>query len=570
MTRLARRIQARRDEQAAFRGLTYAFLIAVAGGIALTLEHGYRDTLLSEWALGTMQITFPWLAMVSARDVRWRELSSKRYTSRTAPVAEVGLALAAFALIFGSEVVPACAAAIAFVVYGIRFQSMLARRLRNAALLFPASFLFLIIASASLLLLPVATPPDQPIEVVDAVFTATSAVCVTGLSVRDTASGFTPFGQAVIFASIQLGGLGVMIFGSTLAMLFGSRLSVREHLTLSNAIEEHPRERLSRYAYFIVLTTLVLEAIGAVVLFASWPPDDTGLGQRAWGSVFHSVSAFCNAGFDITGQSMIGVRSELAPFVGIVPMIVLGGLGFVVLEDVYTMARDRLRRKAQPRRLSTHTRVVLVTTAVLLVGGFVVIFIAQASQSGDVSSQTALDAAFMSVTARTAGFTCVPMEELSPGSRFALLALMTIGGSPGSTAGGMKTVVFAMLVLAVISTVRKRDEVEVFGRALPDAIVKRAATVLFGLFGVIACATFALDLTERIPFEPLLFEVTSAATTTGLSLGATDQLSEAGRLIVALTMYLGRVGALAVLAGLVGGAGEGVHYALPRDSVSLG
>ncbi|MCA9297512.1 MAG: hypothetical protein KDA28_00515, partial [Phycisphaerales bacterium] len=455
------------------------------------------------------------------------------------------------------------------IAFAIRVNGLLARSLDNPSILFPASFLALIAVSTLLLMLPVSTPVDHRIGWVDASFTATSAVCVTGLAVRDTASGFTPFGQTVILASIQLGGLGVMIFGSTLALLFGARLSFREHVTLSMALDEYPAHRITRFAWFIVLTTFALEAIGAAAIAFSWPGDED-LATRLRMGVFHSVSAFCNAGFDITGESLVGVRREMTPYVGIAPMIILGGLGFIVLEDFFTQGRARLLGRSRRMRLTTHSKVVLVTSTALLIGGFLVLLIAQAFATGTFTLQSLLDAAFMSTTARTAGFTSVPMEELSSGSRLTLMFLMAIGGSPGSTAGGMKTVVFAMLLLAVASTVRGREEVEVFGRALPDALVKKAATVAAGFTGVVALSMLVLDLTEEIPFEPLLFEVVSAATTTGLSLGATDDLSTAGRVVITLTMFLGRVGALSLIAALIGTTGASGRYRLPRDTVSLG
>ncbi|MBZ0173187.1 MAG: hypothetical protein K8E66_12455, partial [Phycisphaerales bacterium] len=391
-----------------------------------------------------------------------------------------------------------------------------------------------------------------------------------GLAVRDTGTEFTPFGQAVVLGSIQIGGLGVMIFGSTLALLFGARMSFREHVTLSMALDEYPAHRIARFAWFIVLTTFILESIGAMILYLAWPDDQLANGSRLWYSVFHSVSAFCNAGFDVTSESMIGVRTHPSAYLGIVPMIMLGGIGFLVLEDLDRHVRSRLRGRRDRIRLTTHSRVILATTAGLLFGGFAIIFIAQTSAAGTVSGQAVLDAAFMSTTARTAGFTTVPMEDLSSGSRFTLMALMAIGGSPGSTAGGMKTAVFAVLVLAIISTIRGRSEVEVFGRALPDALVKKAATMAAGLFSVVTLAMLTLDLTETIPFEPLFFEVISAATTTGLSLGATGELSQAGRVVITVTMFLGRVGALALLAALIGGMGGEGRYRLPRDTISLG
>ncbi|MFG0306244.1 MAG: TrkH family potassium uptake protein [Phycisphaerales bacterium JB040] len=550
--------------------------LGIATGIALlaassvAFEHGFRDAMLPGLAAALAQAALPWVALAVAGDIRGRVVGRGRWRGVFGIAGEAVAALAMTAAIAGWPGIPELVSIATLIAFAIRLNSALARTIRNPAILFPASFLVLIAVSASLLKLPAATPPDQPIGLIDSVFTATSAVCVTGLAVRDTGTEFTLFGQAVVLGSIQLGGLGVMIFGSTLALLFGARMSYKEHVTLSMALDEYPAHRIARFAWFIVLTTLALEAIGASILYLTWPEDRLANGSRLWYSVFHSVSAFCNAGFDITSESMIGVRSHAAAYLGIMPMIVLGGLGFIVLEDVYRQSRDRVRGRRDRIRLTTHSKIILATTASLLSAGFAIIFIAQAAAAGSASGQTLLDAAFMSTTARTAGFTTVPMDELSSGSRFVLMALMAIGGSPGSTAGGMKTAVFATLVLAIISTVRGRSEVEVFGRALPDALVKKAATVAAGLFLVITIAMLTLDLTETIPFEPLFFEVISAATTTGLSLGATGELSDTGRAVITVTMFLGRVGALALLAALIGGTGSEGRYRLPRDTISLG
>lgn len=547
-----------------------SLLLCAAAAAAVALEHGFRHPPMPLPILRVAQFALPWLALCVRGDVVWRSVSRRRWRG---PFGATGEALVALSLVAEAAGLPGCGetlAVAAFVAASIRLNGTLARSMPNPSLLFPASFLVLIAFSATLLRLPAATPEGDRIGWIDATFTATSAACVTGLAVRDTAHGFTPFGQAVIAGTIQVGGLGVMIFGSTLALLFGARMSFRENVTLSMALDEYPAHRIARFVWFIVLTTLCFELVGAAILYLSWPAGALDGGDRAWCAVFHSVSAFCNAGFDITGESLIGVRSNAAPYIGVMPMIILGGLGFIVLDDVWLALKDRVRGRRDRIRLSTHSKLVLATTALLLLGGFVTIFVAQATKTGGLSWQHVLDAAFMSTTARTAGFTTVPMSEFTPGSRFTLMVLMSIGGSPGSTAGGMKTVVFAVLVLAIISTVRGRREVEVFGRALPDALVKKAATVAAGLFGVIGLATLVLDLTERIPFESLFFEVISAATTTGLSLGATGELTPPGRVVITAVMFLGRIGALSLVASLLGTSGASGRYELPRDTVSLG
>ncbi len=554
------------------RATLAAWGLALAGAGGVALEHGFGMEIRPGWLMPLLQLVLAWSALVVAGDVEPLGKPRARWSSRWGTAGEASVVLAGLLELAGQGIGAELVAVGLAVGLAVRLNAQLARTMSNPGLLFPASFLVLIAVSAVLLKLPLATPAGAPIGWVDAVFTATSAVCVTGLVVRDTATGFTPFGQAVIGLSIQLGGLGMMIFGSTLALLFGARLSFRENLTLSMALSEYPAHRIHRFVGFIVGTTLAIELAGAAVMFALWP-DGASMGwrERAGMALFHSVSAFCNAGFDLTGQSLVGMRGSVLPYLGAMPLIVVGGLGFLVLDDVWRRTRGRAAPGgAGARRLTTHTRLVLCTTAALLAGGAVVIFLAQLKVPEIPLGQRVLDAAFMSTTARTAGFNTVPMDELAPGSRFMIMTLMTVGGSPGSTAGGIKTVVVAVLALAVWSTVRGRDEVEVFGRALPDALVKKAATVAFALLTLIAVVTLVLDLTENIAFEPLLFEVVSAASTTGLSLGATGELTPAGRCVIAATMFLGRVGLLAFLGALLVGGGGGGSYRYPRDSVSLG
>ncbi|MCA9287819.1 MAG: hypothetical protein KDA05_04495 [Phycisphaerales bacterium] len=576
MSETSRHVSLRRSLGPRLRRAWIGLGCCVGGGVAVALEHGFDRPVLPAILLGPLALIATWLALALGGDIAWRSVGRDRWRSTTGLIGEGLVVVAGVLDLLGVGPLMELCAVAALVHFAIRLNGLLARTMANPSLLFPASFGVLIAVATLLLKLPAATPPDRPISWLDALFTSTSAVCVTGLAVRDTAGEFTFFGQAVILGAIQLGGLGVMIFGSTLALLFGARLSHKEHVTLSNALDEYPAHRISRFVWFIVLTTVAMEMIAALVLLAMWPGTDAAgvrlsFLDRLWQAVFHSVSAFCNAGFDVTGQSMVALRSHPAPYLGIVPAIVMGGLGFVVLEDLFRrFVRRRGRGGARPR-LSTHTKLVLVTTAALLAIGTAVLFVAQLRTPGTPLGQRVLDAAFMSVSARTAGFNSVPMDSLAPGSEFMLMVLMAVGGSPGSTAGGMKTVVLAVLVLAVVSTVRRREEVEVFGRSLPESLVKKAATVAFGLVAVVSGAALALDLTESAPFDALLFEAVSAATTTGLSLGITADLSPVGRLIIICTMFLGRVGPLAVLASLIGGGGAAAGtYRLPRDNVSLG
>ena len=557
--------------------MAIGLLCALGASAAMALEYGFDRSLLHPTLLTTSQFVLLIAALLVGGDVAVRqgfrgglERLLPTWTGRIGlPAIAIGGVLELLGPAVGFEFVSVALT----LALAVRFNSHLARSMQRPALLFPASFLVVIVVTTLLLMLPASTPRDQPIGLIDAAFTATSATCVTGLVVRDTASGFTPFGQAVVLLAIQLGGLGAMIFGSTLALLFGARMTHRENLTLSAALSEYPAHRINRFVRFIVVTTLVLQAIGMVLIFITMPSLDESLTQRAWQALFHSISAFCNAGFDLTGASMVPLRSTATPYVALMPLIVLGGLGFMVLEDAGPRLWGRVRRRGlgAERRMPTHSRLVLATTVILLLSGAAIIFVSQLGVGELGLGQRLLDALFMSTTARTAGFNTVPMDELTPGSRFAIMVLMLIGGSPGSTAGGMKTVVFAMLVLAVISTIRNRDEVEIFGRSLPDALVKRAATVAFGLLSVVGIATLVLGMSERgIRFEVILFEAISATTTTGLSIGSTGEFSPVGKVTLMAAMFLGRVGPLALVAALVAGGQRQAAYRFPRDTLSLG
>lgn len=466
----------------------------------------------------------------------------------------------------------------------------LSRTLRNPGILFPASFVLLIVLGTLLLKAPVATPPGHSISWLDAAFTMTSAVCVTGLTVRSTAADFTPYGQTVIAVFIQLGGLGFIIFGSTLVMLLGHQLPLRGRRSLSEMLADEPLHRLTSFTRFILLTTLLIELTGALLLYLLWPDPPEGPltpARRTGLSVFHALSAFYNAGFDLTGQSMIPFRAHAMPYLVIAPLIVLGGLGFPVLSNLASAARARLIaavRRTPPdpvrARLTLHTKLVLITSAALYIFGVAAISAGQFGVPDDPASgadapraaRTLADAGFLSISARTAGITTLPMEEIQPASRVAIMALMFVGGSPGGATGGVKTTTLALLVLSVIATVRQRPETEAFGRTIADALVRRAATVAICFVLLVVLVTLLLCLTEPASagVEAILFETISAASTTGFSLGLTPQLSPIGRAIIMVTMFLGRVGPLVLFASLVFRRGPQRPYAYPHESVALG
>ncbi len=485
-----------------------------------------------------------------------------------------------------------------------RLNVGLSRRLRRPGALLPISFLTLVVVGTVLLKAPQTVPAGQHLSWLDALFTMTSAVCVTGLVVRDTATQFTPFGQALIGVFIQLGGLGIIVFGSMLAMLLGHRLPLQENLSLSATLNDQPLSRVVSLVRFVVITTLLFELAGALAL--GWlSPGDAPF--RAWigPCLFHAVSAFCNAGFSLYSNSLEPYRYGPQAHGVILPLLVIGGLGFPVLENLWQAARWRLKQiggvglhrmetsahnHPSRGRLSLHTKVVLATTAGLYLYGVVGIGIAQLKpythayfQQGVTANRTPLpplsagqigatlaDASFMSLSSRTAGFNTVPMEQLQPAGRFVVMTLMMIGASPGGTGGGMKTTTATLLLLTVVATVRRRGHTEVFSRQISDQLVRKAATLAACFVALATGATLLLTLSEPYPFEKLAFEAISAASTTGLSLGITGDLTGFGKAVIIATMFLGRVGPLALLGMLVFRASTPRPYAYPHEEVVMG
>lgn len=484
-----------------------------------------------------------------------------------------------------------------------RFNVILSRRFYRPGILLPASFLTMITVGTLLLKAPRAVPAGQSISWLDAVFTMTSAVCVTGLIVRDTATQFTPYGQAVIGVFIQLGGLGIIIFGSMLAMLLGTQMSLRENISLSAMLNDQPLGKVTSFVRFIVLATLGLELVGAAVMMPMWDGPLT-FGQRVGTSLFHSVSAFCNAGFSLQSDGLESYRYALPVHLVILPLVVIGGLGFPVLSNLWQTARWRWQRRRHPsrpmhfqpfakptlQRLNLHTKIVLTMTAGLYLYGAAGIMIGQLKPYTDTYFQqgvtanravteqlsfnklgtTLADASFMSLTARTAGFNTVPMDEVSPAGRFVLITLMMIGASPGSTGGGMKTTTAMLLLLTVVATARQRAHTEAFTRRVREELIRKAATLAACFIALATVATLLLMLSEPYPFEKIAFEAVSAASTTGLSLGITGDLTAFGKAVIIATMFLGRVGPLALLGALMFRTSVSRPYDYPHESVVLG
>jgi trk system potassium uptake protein TrkH len=448
-----------------------------------------------------------------------------------------------------------------------------------------ASFLVLIFSGAGLLMLPAASADGkESLSFIDALFTATSGTCVTGLIVKDTGRDFSMMGQMVILALIQLGGLGIVVFGAVFALLLGQAFSLRESVAMQDLLSARTVSRIGNMIAFIFVSTVLIEAVGAVSLLGMWDGDV----QNKWFcSIFHAISAFCNAGFSLFSNSFVGYSRSWQTYLVICPLIIFGGFGFSVLYDLVNIAADRIKRffkkwfykqyrlsMEAPKRMRLQTKIVLSASASLIVLGTLAILLFERYASGPVNpaENTIPNALFQSVTARTAGFNTVNISAMSPSSRFILILLMFIGGSPGSTAGGIKTVTIAVIIMTTIAALRKRQEVELFRRSVRVVVVGRAVTVTLLFVTVLFIGTLALSITENsncFTMSDIMFEAASALGTVGLTTGITPLLTTAGKLIIIAMMLIGRLGPLTLLAALTFNL-KPARYNYPQEAVIVG
>jgi len=448
------------------------------------------------------------------------------------------------------------------------------KRLRHApppAVSLLLLFAILITVGTLLLMLPIASASGEATRFIDALFTATSASCVTGLVVLDTANHWSPFGQVVIMVLIQLGGFGIMAGSTLLLFLFLRRTTLRDRVLVQESLGGMQLGSVTTLVKRIAIFTLVCELIGAVVLsiaFMAGPeagPKWHPMG--IWWGIFHSISAFNNAGFDLTGgfQSLIPFRDDWVVLLTHGLLLVLGGLGFAIVGDA--VARRRWSRMA------LETKLVISATIVLLVGGTVLIGLIEwnnpATLGAMPADQRVLNAFFESATLRTAGFTALDTGALVESTLFVVMALMFIGGASGSTAGGIKVNTFAVLVIAIISTVKGEPSATAFGRRIKHAIVYRALAVLMLAIGFVFLTGLGLTLTTDATFVQTLFEAVSAFGTVGASTGITPELSDPARIITAFAMFVGRLGPLTLVLALAARA-HPVSYRPAVESVRIG
>ncbi len=572
-----------RQSLAASRGRS---LLALAAFAPTVLRLGWREPVIGAElglqiqlvALGVyaLALLLPgWLAVAGAR--RMAILKKKR----------VEVVLVSVGLVAGWFAWPVMATVtLALVLFHVmKLYLDLVQTAIPPGMVFVGSFLIFSVVGTGALMLPAATPVDSPITLLEASFTIVSAISQTGLIVRDTGSEFTRFGQVIILIWIQVGALGVIVFGALLATFLGANFGLRAQQTIAEDTEQGWTGQLSlaKLVVFTIIVTHALELIGAVVLFFGWPetwpgaPPMETVGDRVFHAVFFSVSAFCNAGFSTAPDSMEGLRSHWTPHLVLVPLIVLGSIGFPVLDNIRqtVVAKLRGRRLMDGRlvRLNLNTKIVLSATLAVYALGFVLILLGEMTQADVPFGLAVLDAHFMNVN-RTSGFNTIAPQDMGLLSQLTLILLMFIGGSPGSVAGGIKMMVFAVLVLTVWSTITGRRQTEVFGRTLPDALVRKSATLITLSLAMVMLVTGVLAATETVgdehTLDELLFEATSAFGTTGLSMGITSDVSDPGKVALMVAMFVGRVGPLAVLAGLLSIArGRGPRYAYATEEVVI-
>lgn len=435
--------------------------------------------------------------------------------------------------------------------------------------LFVGSFLVLVLlGTLGLKALP-GLYTGEELSWLDALFTATSAACVTGLIVVDTATYFTTAGQAVVLLLIQLGGLGMLAFTSLIIVALGRRLSLRHGAFATDVLEVVPRVEPRHLIRDIVLFTFAIEAAGAALLYGLWRGELGG--DALWAAVFHAISAFCNAGFSTFSDSLIGAQRDGGVLAVVMALIVLGGIGFLTLEEFYLWRRS-IREKRR-FRLSLHSRLVLVTTAALLLLGWplFVAFEWEGAFGGLPIGAKLVNGLFASVTARTAGFNAIDYGAATDSTNFLTILLMFVGGSPGSTAGGLKTTTLALVVLLAWSRMRGYEVVSAWGRSVPEETVQRAVGLFVVATLVITAGTFVFTTSEigtaahphgSGGFLRFTFEAFSAFNTVGLSMGVTPDLSALGKWTAILLMFLGRVGPLTFAAALARQRrGDGFRFA---------
>ena len=438
----------------------------------------------------------------------------------------------------------------------------------------PSHFLILwfgitILAGATLLNLPFSSVDGNSIGFIDSLFTSASAVCVTGLIVVNTAAHWTLFGKIVILILIQIGGLGIMTMATLIAFLLGRRITLKDRLLIREELNATTLQGIVLLTKRVLIMTLGIEALGAIFLSFSFTKE-LGMIKGIWYSIFHAVSAFCNAGFDITGNSLVDYTDDIIVNITVMLLIVLGGIGFYVFMEVL--------RERRFRYFSLHTKLVLITTTILIIFGAILVLVMEYNNPATLGVLNVKDkimaSFFQSVTPRTAGFNTIDTAGLKYSTSFLIIILMFIGGSPGSTAGGIKTTTTGIIIISTYRLVMGYEDIEFFKKRIDLKTVIRALSVVTIATFVVAVVTIILSITEinsGFTFHDVFFEVISAFGTVGLSRGLTPNLSNIGRIIITFTMFIGRIGPLTIAFAIAQGQDKNKgNYRFPIGKILVG
>ena len=424
-------------------------------------------------------------------------------------------------------------------------------------------FIAVVLLGALLLMLPVSSRNGDVTPFNETLFTSVSAACVTGLVVRDTASYWSPFGQAVILTLIQIGGIGVVTVAVSLAMLSGRKISLMQRSTVQESINASKAGGIVRLTRFIIRAVFAFELLGALVMVGVFCKD---FGARGiWMAVFHSVSAFCNAGFDIMGTTQMPFAS-LTAYAGnavvniaVIFLIVIGGIGFLTWNDIKT-------NRCRFRYYTMQSKVILATSAILIIIPAVYFYFFEFTEYS--AGERILSSLFQAVTTRTAGFNTTDLTKLTGAGKCIFIALMLVGGSPGSTAGGMKTTTLAVLFATMIAVFRRKSAPHFFGRRINDEIIKKAAAILMMYIMLFVGGALVISVAENLPIGVCLFETASAVGTVGLSLGLTPELGIISQCILMILMFIGRVGGLTIIFAAVSKNKASARF--PQENITVG
>ena len=426
-----------------------------------------------------------------------------------------------------------------------------------------AGFFLLILAGALLLMLPISSQSRTVTSFADTLFTATSATCVTGLIVKDTATHWSMFGQLVILTLIQIGGMGIITIGLMIMRLSGQKIGLRQRSLMQESISAPQVGGITGLTKFILKTSAAIELTGALLLLPVFCKD-FGAAKGIWYAVFHSVSAFCNAGFDLMGirepfSSLTTYHDNAYVNTVIMLLIVIGGISFLTWDDVKV-------HKHHLKKYRLQSKVILLTTALLILIPALFYFFFE--YAGDPIKERILHALFQSITPRTAGFNTTDLAQMSESGTAVMIVLMLVGGSPGSTAGGMKTTTLAVLILAAVTVYRRKNDVQCFQRRIPEEAIRNAGAILFMYITLFLTTGIIISRTEGLPLLTCLFETGSAVGTAGLTLGITGTLSMLSKILLILLMFLGRVGGLTLIYAAL--PSEGSRAKLPLDKITVG